>query len=72
MDFVILLLLDLISVFKGELSLLYHLCVHSAYSWQAFIKSYFESIESEQSTKVKDAIVLGLAYGFSQVRIPAC
>ncbi|CDJ58087.1 hypothetical protein EMWEY_00047420, partial [Eimeria maxima] len=33
---------------------------------EAFIKSYFESIESEQSTKVKDAIVLGLAYGFSQ------
>ncbi|CDI87060.1 ATP-binding cassette protein subfamily B member 2, putative [Eimeria praecox] len=33
---------------------------------EVFIKSYFQSIEEEQATKVKEGIVLGIAYGFSQ------
>ncbi|CDJ62057.1 ATP-binding cassette protein subfamily B member 2, putative [Eimeria necatrix] len=33
---------------------------------EVFIKSYTEEIEKEQSTKVKEGVVLGLAYGFSQ------
>ncbi|CDJ37521.1 ATP-binding cassette protein subfamily B member 2, putative [Eimeria tenella] len=33
---------------------------------EVFIKSYVENIEKEQSTKVKEGLVLGLAYGFSQ------
>lgn len=35
---------------------------------QAFIKSYVESVDAEQATKVREALVLGIAYGFSQVR----